>query len=392
LEPLLIWQYHLEELRKSLDKMARGKCADRNGLMLEMFLHAGATLQSRLLSTYNEMLASGSFPDNWQDSLFVLLPKPDDLSDPSNWRPIAILEVTYKIFARLLYDRLRNNLDVRQSGEQFGFRRGRSTSDALMIMECMISKSIEWNLPLWIISVDMKKAFDRVEHRALFEALARQGIGSSYINVLRRLYDDQKGMKGANAYFPIERGVRQGDVLSAVLFNSVMEEAVAYWKRGLRQHGFALDPNSLKQRLTNIRYADDLLLFAKSLPEALEMLELLVTSFGKCGLELNSSKTKILTTAKTDQAEDCPLMVECMDGFVEVLRGGATHKYLGRKFPGDLHTRAQVALDSRLQMPWSKYAQLKPSLTNRHVNLRLRLRLFDTVVSPTVLYGLETTH
>ena len=70
---------------------------------------------------------------------------------------------------------------------------------------------------------------------------------------------------------------------------------------------------------------------------------------------------------------------------------GATHKYLGRKCPGDLQTRAQVALISRLQMAWSKYAQLKPSLTNRHVNLRVRLRLFDTVVSPTVLYGLETT-
>ena len=70
-----------------------------------------------------------------------------------------------------------------------------------MIMECMISKSIEWSFPLWIISVDMKETFDRIEHSALFEGLARQGIGSSYINVLRRLYDDQKGIIRANVYF-----------------------------------------------------------------------------------------------------------------------------------------------------------------------------------------------
>ena len=76
-----------------------------------------------------------------------------------------------------------------------------------------------------------------------------------------------------------------------------MEEAVADWKRKLIEHGLALTPKPREERLTNIRYADDLLLFAKSLPEAIEMIELLVASLKDCGLELNSSKTKIMTTA-----------------------------------------------------------------------------------------------
>ena len=143
----------------------------------------------------------------------------------------------------------------------------------------------------------MRKAFDRVEHCALFNSLTRQGLDKPYINVLRRLYAGQQGVLGQEVRFPIERGVRQGDVLSPMLFNSVLEEAVTDWKRKLIEHGLALTPKPGEERLTNIRYADDLLLFAKSLPEAIEMIELLVASLKDSVLELNSSKTKIMTTA-----------------------------------------------------------------------------------------------
>ena len=90
------------------------------------------------------------------------------------------------------------------------------------------------------VSVDMRKAFDRVEHCALFNSLTRQGLDKPYINVLRRLYAGQHGVLGQEVRFPIERGVRQGDVLSPMLFNSVLEEAVTDWNRKLIEHGLAL--------------------------------------------------------------------------------------------------------------------------------------------------------
>ena len=73
-----------------------------------------------------------------------------------------------------MYHRIRHQLNAYQSEDQFGFRPGRSTSHALLILERMLSKGVEYNVPMWVVSIDLKKAFDRIDHTALFHALRQQ--------------------------------------------------------------------------------------------------------------------------------------------------------------------------------------------------------------------------
>ena len=125
----------------------------------------------------------------------------------------------------------------------------------------MLSKGIEYNVLLWVVTIDLKKAFDRVDHTAMFKALRKQMDGE-YVNLLEQLYKNQYGNVGTHR-FPITRGVRQGDILSPLLFNAVLEHAMAKWKRKLRSHGFCMYADNEHERLTNIRYADDIVLFGK---------------------------------------------------------------------------------------------------------------------------------
>ena len=91
-----------------------------------------------------------------------MLPKSGDLKDPSNWRPIAILPILYKIFSRLLYHRLKVFLDPEQSDDQYGFQKDKRIEDVFCVLENVIGKSIEFQIPLWMVSIDMRKAFDRI--------------------------------------------------------------------------------------------------------------------------------------------------------------------------------------------------------------------------------------
>eukprot|EP00973_Karenia_brevis_P003774 520789-Karenia_brevis.AAC.1 len=182
----------------------------------------------------------------------------------------------------MLYFRLRPQLERFQCFDQVGFRPKMRIENALLVCENLVGTACAFNLDVWIGSLDLRKAFDRVEYSALFEALTQQGISSSYIHLLRALYSNQTGKCQESSSFPILRGVKQGDILSSLLFNAALEMAFGRWKRHLSNEGWLISAEG--DRLTNIRYADDCLIYAKSPEELRVMMELLLNELNSIGL------------------------------------------------------------------------------------------------------------
>ena len=317
-----------------------------------------------------------------------MLPKTGSRNDVKNWRPIAILRITYKIFARLLFARLQPVLEREQTRDQVGFRPGRSVDDAFVVLEDLCTKAWEWELPLWIASIDLTKAFDRLEHHVLFRALSEQGVDVEYVRLLSDIYSAQWGSVNGSAAFDITRGVKQGDVLSSLLFNAGLEHAVRKFKARAQQCGFDVGGVSL---LSNMRYADDILLYARSAAEVTRMLDILSEELAACGLALNSEKTRIFTNDVGVSNAEEPLVLQLAGCQLPVMTSQVFHKYLGKKFGGDLRSRSACNVNYRMECAWGKFHTHKAVLLNKAVSLRLRLKLFDVVVTPTALYGLSTT-
>ena len=376
-------RFTIDELQQALTKMSRKKCSDSYGVVVEMMQNATQSFHEKYLELINDMISAGSTNPSWRSSLFSLLPKSGEVTSPTNWRPIVILEIFYKDFARMIYNRIITTLDTHQCSDQFGFRPKHRIECALLILECLISKSQEWNMPLWIASLDLKKAFGRVRLPAIVSALESHGIGDSMIHTLKDLYSREEGRIDDQHCFPINRGVKQGDIVSPVIFNAALETAFKRWKHRLLHHGLLLNNGS--SRITNIRYADDILRFVKSLYELKGMLELLHEELARIGLEMHEKKTKRLTFRN-----DSGLNFVNIHGLsIDILDIESSHAYVGIKLSFSTH-RVATELENRIRTGWSKYSKWRKDLCNRELPVHLRIQLFDSIIAPSIVYGLSS--
>ena len=122
--------------------------------------------------------------------------------------------------------------------------------------------------------------------------------------------------------------------------------------------------------------------------QAVRMIDLLTETLQEFGLELDMAKTKMLSTTVLKNETT---LIETEHGFVELLAAGRVHKYLGRAFSGNLRHRGQAAADHRISCAWCKFRSLEKTLTDKRVNIKLRLRLFSSAVTPSLVYSLDTT-
>ena len=315
--------------------------------------------------------------------------KSGDPSLPSNYRPIAIIPLLYKLFARLLYNRLAPLLDAHQTPDQAGFRHDFSTDDHLFATRILGEQSHEWQLPLWVSAIDFKKAFDTIDQNKLWQALHRQGTPTEYIHMLQSLYSQQTATvktDKASKPFNIQRGVKQGDPLSSLLFNALLEDIFKQLKQSWTTPKYGVQIGHTRtSTITNLRFADDVLLFAPTLPQLTTMLNDLHNLAEQYGLELHPDKTVILSNLSQRRGRQATKTVQVGSRQGKVLDYDDNTKYLGRKLCfSDYHT---TELDNRIATAWRKFNALRDELTNKRYYLQSRIRLFDSTITPTILYG-----
>ena len=141
---------------------------------------------------------------------------------------------------------------------------------------------------MYMAFVDYEKAFDSIQHRAVFEALRVHGVHEKYINIIKETHADgtaQMRIEKLSGKIKIMKVVRQGDTLSPLMFAA----AVEIFKRMNIEAGININV----VRLSNLRFADDSILFAKSEEKLKDMLEDLNNEGKRYGMKLNKKKIKI---------------------------------------------------------------------------------------------------
>jgi hypothetical protein len=245
----------------------------------------------------NLSILGGSLPPNTTEGLIVLLHKGGCRKSLNNWRPITLLNVTYKLFAKCLQLRLQPILNEVISHDQSAFLPMHFILDNIFLTYETIAYAKESNQPLLFLKLDFSKAYDKVDWHFLFKALESLGFPSSFFQMVRLLFKNTAARVNINGQssqaFPIQQGVRQGCLLAPYLFLVVGKILNHSLKREVQQGRIKrIDLPGAPKPQTIAQYADDTSLTIRGEePFVCAIVETLQLFSGASGLFINENKS-----------------------------------------------------------------------------------------------------
>ena len=212
---------------------------------------------------------------------------------------------------------------------------------------------------MWMATIDFMKALDPIKHNSTRNALVTCGIEQKYISLFKSINRDQKAsvliVKESNM-FEIKRRTKQTDPLG----------------------DYELDC------LTNLRFADDVLLFATSMEQPQLMMNEFEQSTEKVGLKIHPEKTKILSNQSLSRRKE--MVIDNIK--VEMLTKEESTTYLGQMVT--FQQQETIEIKNRIRAAWAAFYKHKHELISKSYFLHHRLRQFDMVIIPTMNYASGT--
>ncbi|KAF5337057.1 hypothetical protein D9611_002908 [Ephemerocybe angulata] len=312
-------QFSREEIVEALRNVPNGKAAGLDGIPVEIWKFyttkhketAGVEnetpdLVNILVELFNDIAEYGVAPETeFAEGWLCPIYKKKDRTDISNYRPITVLNTDYKILTRTIMNRLSKIAPELIHPDQAGFMKNRSIHTQTDLIHTVIGRCANENIRGTIVCLDQEKAYDKVKHEFLWDALGKMNLPAILINTIKSLYADAKtavilnGMIGQK--FRITRGVRQGDPLSCLLFNIAIESLAEM----LRTSGIeGLTFPGTDKRVLSCLFADDTTVFLSANDKFSALTQILETWCKASGAKFNIEKTVVIPLGDPDTRKD----------------------------------------------------------------------------------------
>ena len=246
-----------------------------------------------LTRLFNLTLRYGYVPNEFGLGLTIPIPKADCKSNSSSvndYRGITISPVISKIFELCLQMRFSKYLF--SSSNQFGFKQGVGCNHAIYLVRNTIEHFTKNDSTVNLCTLDLSKAFDKVNIYALFSKLMSRNIPVNFVNLLYSWYDKiyscVKWSTYVSCFRRLTAGVRQGGVLSPTLFALYVDDIL------IKLSNSKLGCHIKRICVNSFMYADDLLLIANSVSDLQKLVNICVEEFELLDLSLNASKSSSL--------------------------------------------------------------------------------------------------
>ena len=290
------------EIQQEIHSLKDDKSPGIDGINPKIWKSISYVISPVLCHIFNLVLTSGTYPDALKIAKVIPIYKAGGRDLPENYRPISLLPCINKLLERSIEKRLRLFFDDNNTlfDFQFGFRKGHNTSHTLLETINCVCTHLDNGENVLGLYLDLKKAFDTVDHNILLGKLYNYGIRGKAFEVMRSYLTNRKQFMYVNSTFStcsnVNTGVPQGSVLGPLLFLIYVN-----------------DINNVVPNDSLILFADDTNAFVHDknctnlVHKAQSVLSCLKTWFDANKLTLHLGKTKFtIFHSKANDSHSCP--------------------------------------------------------------------------------------
>jgi len=289
------------EVRRALMKLKNNRAAGASGITVENLKEwellarppipkdneeavepdrKALVLWLKVLEVVRLAFVEGEIPRKFSEGILVLIPK----SSPGEYRGIALLEIIYKLLSSIINRRLCEK--VKLDDALHGFRAKRGTGTAIMEVKLLAQLRSRSDEPLFMIFLDLKKAYDTLDRTQAMRILKGYGVGRNIRRIIDTIWRGDTMVPRQAGYFGrpfrAKRGVRQGDIVSPFIFNIMVDAVVRHWRHEIQ-------PSAEELALF---YADDGVISGTEEARVQGSLDHMTRSFRSLGLKMNAVKTE----------------------------------------------------------------------------------------------------
>ena len=342
-------------------------------------------------------------PTTWLHSSINCLFKKGLMGVAANYRGLSIGANMSRILAKVILSRFQKAYEAHISESQFGFRQNRSTSDGIFIVKMVTEKVGE---SLVAVYIDLTAAYDHIPRDFLFKVLNLRTGATHLVAILKKMYEGTTAsIKGTKAIFDVLVGCRQGGQESPCLFNYYFDyvlKIAAYEINKTFPDGWGVEfefniPHTCTNRQQRqkgkirgvefirwILYADDVVLFCKSVSEAEKLLNIINDTCNRFGLTVSFKKTKTQVFNNDELAKKSSLFSIQGNDIENVLN----FTYLGHVITIDENNGFT---EHHIASATSKFNELRKVLTDTNVHMCTRKKLLESCARSRLVYGTQAS-
>ena len=366
----------LAEVCQAIKRMKNGKAPGADGLTVEMIKAAGQCGSTWLLRVINAAWKQKRVPEEWVRGEIVPLFKKGDRKECRNYRGVTLMSHAAKIYERVLDTRVRAKVEPGLREEQYGFRAGRSTIELIFALRQLMEARWEDAKPMCITFLDLEKAYDHLPRSIVWECLSRREVGKDMIDRIKSTYKNCESRvqttAGVTPWFSVNSGVRQGSVLSPLLFALVMDEIM----KKVDSEGDATTSRTMI-------YADDILIWGEDNIEVQEKIDRWSMITEDYGMKISKEKSESLLMYRGRR----PKWNKIKLGGIE-LQEKEEFKYLGSIVTKD--GKCDIEVRKRITQAEGFYQSVRKLLWNEDFPIQCKVLLYKMYYIPILTYGSVT--